>query len=115
VNTGIGEAIEMNENEEFDRLQLSGQFLHFCMNRCLVILRRVRRLLVTANVVLSSPIILTLMMVALSCSETSVLTTATRRNIPEDANLDSHGRENLISYKIYLYSEHILISYPNNL
>jgi hypothetical protein len=40
-----------------------------------------RRLLVTVNVVTSSPILVTLMMEALSSSETSVLTRATRRNI----------------------------------
>jgi hypothetical protein len=43
----------------------------------------VRRLLVTANVVPSSPILVTSMMEALSSSETAVLTTATRRNMPE--------------------------------
>jgi hypothetical protein len=42
----------------------------------------VRRWLVTANVAPSSPILVTLMMEELSSSETSVLTRATRRNIP---------------------------------
>jgi hypothetical protein len=75
-----------------------------CFEECrllgchIVFIRSLRRLLVIANVVPSSPVLVTLMMDALSSSVTLVLRIATRRNIPEDAILHSHRRENFKFY-----------------
>jgi hypothetical protein len=60
-----------------------------------------RRLLVTANVVRSSPILITLMMEALNSSEASVLIRPTLRHTPEDGFLHNHRRENLQLYSDY--------------
>jgi hypothetical protein len=57
-----------------------------------------QRVLVIANVVRSSPILVTLMMEALRSSETAVLTSAAWRNIPDNGILHSHRRGNLKSY-----------------
>jgi hypothetical protein len=63
----------------------------------IVFLRSVLRLLVTVKVP-SLPIRVTLMMVVLRSSETSVLTRATQRNIPEEGIFHSYRSEYLKSY-----------------
>jgi hypothetical protein len=69
------------------------------------------QLLVTANVVPSSPILVTVMMEAILFSKMLVLTSAAWHNSSEDGILHGHCHENLISYK---HSGTLHIEKPQN-
>jgi hypothetical protein len=70
------------------------------VSECIVFLRGVRRLLVTANVP-SSPILVTLMMETLRSSETSFLQEPHGVTSQKTAIFTVTGRDYLKSYKIY--------------
>jgi hypothetical protein len=63
----------------------------------------VLRLLVIANVVPSSPILVTLMMQTIRSSETLILTRTTRRNIPEDGILQRAGNISAQNINTYIF------------
>jgi hypothetical protein len=125
--------IQMNEIHMLSpyKLHFSRRMVSSGMLRCVVFVRtdvseeasasfnrvtRIGELRTTLAVcsVPSSPILVTLMKEALSSFETSVLTIATRHNIPEDAILHSHRRENLQS-SISVYSSHLHLHVPRTL
>jgi hypothetical protein len=97
VSSGILRRVALVRTDVSEEPSASFMPLH-AAKKYLVFLRSVRRLLVAASVVPSSPILVTMMKEALGSSETPVLTRATRRNNPEDTVLHSHRRENLKSY-----------------
>jgi hypothetical protein len=72
--------------------ELSVSFIRVTKNT-LVFLRSVRRLLVAASVVPSSPILATHIKQPLRTSETSVITRTTRRNIPEDTKQNKQTKQ----------------------
>jgi hypothetical protein len=69
-----------------------------CRAALVTLLRSMFQLLLNANVVLSSPILVTSIMEVVLSSETSVLPRTTRHHIAEDGILHSHRSENLKSY-----------------
>jgi hypothetical protein len=83
--------------------------------RTLPVVRSVLLLLVTASVVSSSPILVTLPMEAVLSSETPVLTMVIRCNIPDDSILHSDRRGNIRSYLPNLCSHTISLGLTHHL
>jgi hypothetical protein len=98
VRTDVSEELSAS----FIRVIRIGE-LRTALGVCLF-LRSERRLLVTASVVPSSPILVIPMKEGPNSYETTILTRATRRSIPEDAILHSYRRDYLRSYELYLPS-----------
>jgi hypothetical protein len=94
---GLAENIKSitSEFKIIRRMPSSGMLCHVALVRIDV---GTLRLLVTANVVPSSQILITLMKEAIRSSKTLVLTRATWCNIPENGILHSRRRENLKSF-----------------
>jgi hypothetical protein len=97
VSSGMLRRVALCKNRRFGRTE----HLHHQGDNILCISSQ-RASVDSYGYVPSSSISVTMMMEAVSSSETSVLTRATRRNISEDSVLHSHRRENLKSY-IYIY------------
>jgi hypothetical protein len=70
--------------------------------------------LVTAGVVHCVPILVTLMTAALNSSETSVLTSVTQRNIPDDAILFMFLSSSAASSPAYIDARFISHIYSNS-
>jgi hypothetical protein len=93
VRTDVSEELSASSIIRVTRIGELGTTLAVTSNRSSMGRNTMSFLLVTANVVPSSPMLVTLMMGAIRYFETSVLTRATRRNFTEDGILHSHRRK----------------------